>query len=174
MVWTNFEARASKGLGYLACGPQFGRICIFVRWNGCHVPPPPFAISPPFAIPPQERSLGPESIGNTRRQRRQRKFLQSAKADLHCDTMVQICGAVPPPPQGGNRHFMTVPPRLGGNRPHKRGEIAMGGEVRHLGMACRMVCPSLREQRACWNNTGLLFARLLEWWNVVVPFPGGL
>ena len=34
--------------------------------------------------------------------RRQRKFLQGAKADLHCDTMVQICGATPPPPMGGS------------------------------------------------------------------------
>ena len=45
------------------------------------------------------RHLGPESIGSTRRRRPQRKLLQGAEgaeADLHCDTMVQICGAVPP------------------------------------------------------------------------------
>ena len=60
------------------------------------------------------RHLGSESIGNTRHRRRQRKFLQGAEADFYCDTMVQICGAVPPHPQGGNRHFVTVPRPLGG------------------------------------------------------------
>ena len=58
--------------------------------------PPPLLKSPPPC------HLGPESIGNTRRQRHQRKILQGAKgaeADLHCDTMVQICGAVPPKAQ---------------------------------------------------------------------------
>ena len=49
----------------------------------CNPPPPPGG----------ERSLGPESIGNIRRRR---KFLQGAEADLHCDAMVQIRGAIPP------------------------------------------------------------------------------
>ena len=60
------------------------------------------ATPPPTAIPPPSRgegSLGPKSIGNnTKRQRRQRKFLQGAagaEADLHCDTIVQFCGAIP-------------------------------------------------------------------------------
>ena len=75
----------------------------------------PFAISPPLQPPPPggEPSLGPKSIGNTKRQR---DFLQDAKgaeADLHCDTMVQFCGAIPPP-------------LFGGNRPDKRGEIESG------------------------------------------------
>ena len=26
---------------------------------------------------------------------------KGAEADLHCDTMVQFCGAIPPPPRGG-------------------------------------------------------------------------
>ena len=61
-----------------------------------HVPYPP----PPWG----EGSLGPESIENTRRRR---NFLQGAgraEADLHCDTIVQFCGAIPPPPVAGNRH----------------------------------------------------------------------
>ena len=33
-----------------------------------------------------------------------KKFLQGAEADSHCDAMVQFCGAIPPPPVGGNRH----------------------------------------------------------------------
>ena len=53
----------------------------------CLVPTPP----PPGG----ERSLGPKSIENTRCQR---KFLQGAEADLHCDTMVLWCNT-PPPPQ---------------------------------------------------------------------------
>ena len=57
-------------------------------------------------------------MGNTRRRRRQRKFLQGDNADLHCDTMVQICGAVPP-------HFVTAtpppPPPRGGTGPTKGG-----------------------------------------------------
>ena len=88
--------------------------------------PPTLAIPIP---PGGEPSLGPKSIENTRRQRRQRNSLQGAEADLHCETMVQFCGAIPPPPakgvyaspvsvahgpEGGNRHFMTVPPPLGG------------------------------------------------------------
>ena len=56
-------------------------------------------VTPP---PPRgEQSLGPESIENTRRQRHQRKFLQGAEADLHCDPMVQFCGAIPPPGGAG-------------------------------------------------------------------------
>ena len=70
--------------------------------------------SPPLQSPPTpggERSLGPKSIENTRRQRHQRQFLQGAEADLHFDTM-------PPPPlsfptlvvpQGGlgDRHLVN-------------------------------------------------------------------
>ena len=67
------------------------------------LPPPPSCNIPPLAIPPPpggEWSVGPKSIEDTRRQR---KFLQGAEraeADLHCDAMVQFCGAIPPPPQG--------------------------------------------------------------------------
>ena len=94
-----------------------GECCFF----DVSVHPPPFEISPPplqSPPPPQggNHHLGPESIENTRRQR---KFLQGAEgteADLHCDTMVQICGAPPPPHQGGNRHVVTPPPPQGGNR----------------------------------------------------------
>ena len=60
--------------------------------------PPPRNPPPPLKPPPLQggnHHFGPESIGNTRRQR---KFLQGTEADLHCDTMVQICGAAPPPP----------------------------------------------------------------------------
>ena len=73
----------------------------------CNLPPPP----PPLKSPPQGGicHLGPESMGNTGRQRRHRKFLRGAEADLQCDTMVQISGAAPPPP-GGNRHFVAAPP----------------------------------------------------------------
>ena len=67
--------------------------------------PPPLVIPPPLQFPRPlwgERSLGPKSIENARRQRHQRKFLQGAdgaEVDLHCDTMVQFCGATPPPPR---------------------------------------------------------------------------
>ena len=87
-------------------------------------PPPLKSLPPPGGG--WNRHLGPESIGNTRRQRRQRKFLQGAKADLHCDTMVQFCGAgpglVPTPPGGEPSLCNRPPPRGGGNRPDKRGE----------------------------------------------------
>ena len=56
-------------------------------WPVC-TPPPPLLQSPPHG---GERSLGPESIGITRRQR---NFLQGAKgaeADVHCDTMGMPC-----------------------------------------------------------------------------------
>ena len=73
------------------------------------VPPPPLQ-SPP--------SRGPESIGNSGRQRRQGKSLQGAKgdegADLHCDTMEQFCGAMPPPPPRGATITSRHPPPLGG------------------------------------------------------------
>ena len=94
-----------------------------MRTVWCPPPPPPLGNPPP---PGGHPSHGPKSIENIRRQR---KFLPGAEADLHCDTMVQICGAPPPPPPGGgNRHIMTAPPPpLGGNRPDKRGEIAMRG-----------------------------------------------
>ena len=91
------------------------------RRGGPPPPPPPLDPPPPLAIRPPplggdggEWSLGPERILNTRRRRRQRKFLQGAKgaeAELHCDTVVQFCGATPPPPpKGMNRHFVTGPP----------------------------------------------------------------
>ena len=47
---------------------------------------------------------------------------EGTKADLHCDTMVQICGAVLP---RGNRHFVTAPPPP--PPPDKRGEISRRG-----------------------------------------------
>ena len=50
-------------------------------------PPPPLSTPhPPLKSPPQaggNRRLGPESIGNTRRRRRQRKFLQGAKENFY-------------------------------------------------------------------------------------------
>ena len=36
---------------------------------------------------------------------------------------------VPPPPQGGNRHLVTVPPGLGGNRRPLGGDGHGGGKV---------------------------------------------
>jgi hypothetical protein len=70
-------------------------------YEGCHCPSSMVPSLPPLKSPrPQggNRHLGPESIGNTRRRRRQSKFLQGAEADLHCDTMVHICGEPPLPP----------------------------------------------------------------------------
>ena len=90
----------------------------FGAWLGCGdkglVPPPPLR---------GDRHLGPESIGNTRRPRRQRGFLQGAEADLHCDTMVQICGA---------EQSLC-------DRPDKRGDISRwaGGGVGVLGSISR-------------------------------------
>ena len=63
---------------------------------------------PPCNPPPPGggQSLCPKSIGNTRRQR---KFLQGTEADLHCDIMVQPCGAIPHlPARGGDRHDIGV------------------------------------------------------------------
>ena len=100
-------------------------ICEKRLFQKCRAAPPPLCNSPP--APGGEPSLGPKSIENTRRQRRQRKFLQGAEADLHCDTMVQICGATPPPPRGEPSLHDCPPPPPRGNRPDKRGEIARGG-----------------------------------------------
>ena len=52
-----------------------------------YIPPPP----PGCPLWGGERSLGLESMGNSRHQR---KFLQGTEADLHYDTRVQICGAI--------------------------------------------------------------------------------
>ena len=73
-------------------------------------PPPPCNLPAPCNPPPPgggERSLGPKSTESTRCQRRHRNVLQGAEADLHCDTMVQFCGAIPPSPRGGepSRHW---------------------------------------------------------------------
>ena len=80
-----------------------------------------------------ERSLGPNSIENTSRcQRRQRKFLQGAEGDSHCDTMVQFCGATPPPLQWGNRHFVIAPlPLVGWGGPSRQKGGDYRGEVFH-------------------------------------------
>ena len=60
--------------------------------------------------------------------------MPGAEADFHCDTMVQICGAVSPPPPprgGGDRHFVTAPPppRRGGTGPTKGGRFQGGQGV---------------------------------------------
>ena len=72
-----------------------------------------------------------------------KKILQGAKgaeADLHCDTVVQICGVPPPPPprvvlcgddhapvtRGRMRAQYPLPHGPRGNRPN-RGEISRGG-----------------------------------------------
>ena len=67
-------------------------------------------LSCPQMQPPtgSERSLGAKSIENTGHRRRQRKFLQGAKADLHCDTMVQLCG-VGIGGGGGGHHDIGAP-----------------------------------------------------------------
>ena len=122
--WTHSDQTAGQTKRPKEC---VARCCKHFVQAKILVPPPPQGgnrhlgpkrgahFAPPFGKPPPppkggNRHLGPESIGNTRRRRRQRKFLQGAEADLHCDTMVQICGAVPPPPQGEDRHFVTPPP----------------------------------------------------------------
>ena len=73
-------------------------------WRG-HPAQPTDQLKPPVIPPPGgERPLGPKSIEIIKRQRRQRKILQ---ADLHCDTVLQFCGALPSPLPGGepSRHF---------------------------------------------------------------------
>ena len=103
---------------------------------------PSLEISPPWGG--GNHHLGPASIGNTRRRRCQRKLLQGAEPDLHCHTMVQICGAVPPRPpslRGGDCHFVTVPPpprrpHRGGTGPTKGGR-SQGGGVRVGTASCR-------------------------------------
>ena len=67
-------------------------------------PPPPLQSPPPCKSPPPGGWGGNGHLEITRRRRRQRKFFQGAEraeVDLHCDTMVQFCGATPPPPTGG-------------------------------------------------------------------------
>ena len=46
-----------------------------------------------------------KSIEHTRCRRHQRKILQGTEADLHYDTMVQFCGAPPPPCGEPSRHW---------------------------------------------------------------------
>ena len=82
-------------------------VCAKLPYTPVVTPPPPL-----LAIP---HPLGggtviwPKSIENTRRRRRQRKM-----ADSHCDTMVQFCGATPPPPRGGEPILHGFPPLGGG------------------------------------------------------------
>ena len=97
--------------------------------------------------PPQgggERSLGPKSIENTRRRRRQRKILQGAEraeADLHCDTTVQFCGAIPPHPRVGGEPSLREP-----NGESARAPFSMRGHIQNnsllLPASSRVVCRS--------------------------------
>ena len=75
---------------------QFFRTCPLHRNRGATNPPTP----PPLkSTPPPGGEPSPWPRKHTKYQ--PPKFLQGAEADLHCDTMVQICGAVSPPPRGG-------------------------------------------------------------------------
>ena len=124
-------------------GTPWAPKALFGSGRQAQSPKPPLKSHPPLETPPPpkggNRHLGPESIGNTRRQRRRRKFLQGAEADLHCDTMVQICGA-PPPPQGGNRHFVIPPPPRGGTGPTKGGRFQGGVGVTYSGTDAECAC----------------------------------
>ena len=127
------NCRGVGGGGGVAAGatlkaPEKRRLWSSIQ-NTCPPPPPQGG----------NHHLGPESIGNTRRQRRQREFLQGAKADLHCDTMVQICGAVAPP-GGGTVTLCPPPPPQGGDQRDKRGEISRGGGYKGIMEWCPKWC----------------------------------
>ena len=95
--------------------------------------PPPVCNLSPVAIPPPPRALGGKGllaqiIESTKRQRRQRKSLQGtegAESDLHCDTMVQFCGVIPPPP-GGETSLRDRPPPVGEPSRHWWGDYKGG------------------------------------------------
>ena len=109
-----------------------------------------FQLAPP---PPWRGTVTwPKSIENTRRQRRQREFLQGAEADLHCDTTVQFCGVIPVPPQGGDGHD------IGGEITRGGGYLLSGGEG---GAFC------WRQQ--CWVTfAGKLKVNIDLWENLIV------
>ena len=76
---------------------------------GCAFPPPPR--NPP---PMGATVTWPETHRKYLASKAAKKILQGAEADLHCDTIVQICGAIPPP-LGGEPSFHDCPaPPLGG------------------------------------------------------------
>ena len=90
-------------------------VCSCPKWS-CLLSPSARIYYPPAITPSRERSLGPESIGKTRRQR---NFLQ---ADLHCVILwYRFVVQSPPPPWGGGR-------------PDKRGGVAREGVY---------ICPGL-------------------------------
>ena len=97
--------------------PATSLTCKSSAETGTPLPPPCNPAPPPLWG--GNHHLGPKSIENTRRHRRQRDFLQGTKgaeADLDCDTMVQICGAPPTPPPPTHRGFVPNAPPKGGNR----------------------------------------------------------
>ena len=97
-----------------------------------HVPPRPLAISPLLPLRGGGgASLGPKSIENTRRQRRQRNFLQGAEADLHCDWYSFVVQSPPPPrSQGGGPSLHDCsPPSGGGTSLTKGGRLQRGWGV---------------------------------------------
>ena len=77
------------------------------------VPPPPLLIPSPLNPPP------PLGGGTVTLAQKASEILgtEGAKADLHCDTMVQICGAPPPPQPPGEEQSLCDRPRSQGGEP---------------------------------------------------------
>ena len=61
--------------------------------------------SPPLGNPPPPRGGTVNWPKKHRKYQAPKKILQGAEADLHCDTVVQICGAIPPSGEEPLRHW---------------------------------------------------------------------
>ena len=100
-------------------GPDGARLGVYIprtslcrRYPYLTVPPPPFVILHPLQPPPPPpmggASLGPKSIGDTKRRRK--KFLGYTGTGV-----------------GGDRHLVTVPCPHWGDRPDIRGGVMTRG-----------------------------------------------
>ena len=89
----------------------------------------------PLQSPPPPRGGGgvtwPKKHRKYEARNAPKKFLQGAEADLHCDIMVQFCGATPPPPLRGGGPSLhdgpPPPPPWGGTSQTKGGRLQRGG-----------------------------------------------
>ena len=113
--------------------------CILQEGSPRTPPPPALVITPP--------PLGGGSVPWPRKHRKYyapKACLQGAEADVHCDTVVQFCGATPPPP--GTIVSPPPPPQGGGGGAsrHWWGDYKGGGGYGHF----------LRPHSRCWGSLG--------------------